>query len=158
MRTTISQYDDTVDVAAFDEALARHDAGELGNAIRLLERLAARQPNRPAFVGMLASVQYENGDYKNSAANARRAISLSPRCQMASVTLFQSLYHLGDHDGAFREIARFRAIRHSAEYERTLPTIEAKVLRKLQSRPLDSEQRHLLEIVRAELEERPLKH
>jgi len=76
---------------------------------------------------------------------------------LASVNLFHALHQLGDVDGAFREVARFRSIKLSPEYERMLPEVEEGTLQILGGRPFDSFQKHVLEIVQAELRARPLK-
>lgn len=150
------EYDES-DVATFNEALARRDAGNMAEAIAILEKLAARRPRKASVVGVLAGLQRQAGDYEASVLNGRRATELAPRSEMASVNLFHALYHLGEIDGAFRELARFRSTKHSPEYEQMLMEIEEEALRALQEHPLDSFQKRVFELARAELKVRPIK-
>jgi len=53
-----------LDEATFNEALAKRDAGEIAEAMKMLEKLAMKLPNSTPVIGMLAGVQYEAGEYE----------------------------------------------------------------------------------------------
>jgi predicted Zn-dependent protease len=141
----------------FNEALRLRDAGELGKARQTLERLAQEHPTRSEIVGMLAGLQYQAGDHEQAAATARNCIALSPRSELASRIVFHACLELEDVDSAFAEAARFRAIKDSPEYDRTLAEMDDGTLRALRDRPHDALLRRVLDRVREELSARPVK-
>jgi predicted Zn-dependent protease len=148
---------DVDDEIAFSEALRQRDQGNISAAIGLLAKLAAKQPNKASVVGMLAGLQLDNGDFAGSASNARRAVNLAPKSDLASRILFHALFGLDQIDEAFLEVKRFRVIKHSVEYDRILAELENDTLRDLQANPNDAFLRRLLEAVRDELRARPIK-
>jgi predicted Zn-dependent protease len=148
---------DADDEAAFSEALRQRDQGNISAAIKLLAKLAAKQQNKASVVGMLAGLQLDIGDFAGSASNARRAVNLAPKSDLASRILFHALFGLNQVDEAFREVKRFRAIKHSVEYDRILAELENDTLRDLLITPNDAFLRRLLDAVRDELRARPIK-
>jgi predicted Zn-dependent protease len=141
----------------FNEALRLRDSGELRRARTILERLAQENPKRPEIIGMLAGLQFQMGDHKNAADTARNCIALSPRSELASRILFHACLELRDVDSAFSEVARFRALKDSSEYDRTLAEMEDGTLHDLKDRPNDALLRRVLERVREELRIRPIR-
>jgi predicted Zn-dependent protease len=141
----------------FDEALRLRDAGELARARMALERLAREYPERPSVIGTLAGIQFAAGDYEQAATTGRLSVRLAPKSELASRTLFHAYMRLQDIEAAFSEVARFRTIKDSAEYERTLAEIEDGTLRSLQDHPHCALLNCVLERVRQELKARPLK-
>jgi hypothetical protein len=106
---------------------------------------------------MLAAIQYSTRKYTEAARNARVASELSTKSELASTTLFLSLFHLDDARGAFREAARFRALKKSEEYERILMDLEMDTLRDLQSKPNDPFLTQVMGLIREELKTRPVR-
>lgn len=148
---------DTNDDASFREALRQRDQGNISAAIKLLAELTAKQPDRASVVGMLAGLQLDIGDFAGSASNARCAVNLAPKSDLASRILFHALFGLDQIDEAFYEVKRFRTIKHSAEYDRILAELENDTLRDIQATPNDAFLRRLLDAVRDELRARPIK-
>jgi predicted Zn-dependent protease len=148
---------DPHDEKLFNEALRSRDEGNRAKAISMLDELAKRRPKRAAVVGTLATLLYDAGQFAHAAANARKAIALSSKSELASLTLCHSLFAMRDVVGAFAEIARFRSTKQSDEYERILLEREANSLRDLQAKPDDPFLNELLSMIRAELKSRPVK-
>jgi predicted Zn-dependent protease len=144
--------------AAFDDALRIRDTGDTRQAIACFRALAREWPDDPAAVGMLAGLEFEVGDYESACMHGRLVTRQSPRSQLASHVLFLSLCELGRLDEAFAEIARFRALRPSQEFERTLAEMREGVTGKLRSSPFDRRLLAQLAKIDAELAERPINH
>jgi len=104
----------------FDEALRLRDAGKMAEAEAILSRLAERRPDVAAVHGMLGHVEEELGRINDAAVSYRRATELSPASELASISLFHALYELGDLDGAFDEMRRFRCRGPSPEYDQLI--------------------------------------
>jgi predicted Zn-dependent protease len=143
---------------AFDEALRLRDAGQVNEALSILRRLADQRPDLANVVGMLAGLEYQTGDYESAARNARNAVKLAPRSELASVILFHSLYRLQSVDEAFAEVERFRTIKSSDEYEKILTEMDDDTSKALQQRPFDAVLQLVLRKVRAEIALRPIKN
>lgn len=150
-------FDDS-DVARFESALARRDAGDLLGAIRVLEELTAKRPKTAFVAGILAGLLKDVGDLEGCLHHARRAVALAPRSDLGSRVLLHVLIDLRDVDGAFREAARFRALKGSVEYDRLLGEWENDTLRALEEAPLDPFLKRLLDAVREEVKLRPVRH
>jgi predicted Zn-dependent protease len=141
----------------FDEALALRDAGELQHARRILEQLFVEHPERPPIVGVLAGLRYELGDYSSAAEAARVSVRLSPKSELASLTLFHAAMKLNELDAGFAEVARFRSNKHCLEYDRVLSEMESEALRETSAGASEASARDLLTRVQKELKVRPIK-
>jgi predicted Zn-dependent protease len=110
-------YDDIKD--EFEGALRLRDAGQLAKAKEILLDLNHRYPDLPPVLGVLGDMQEELGELEEAARSYRRTTELSPGSELASISLFHALYQLGDVDGAFDEMRRFRSRGGpSEEYDR----------------------------------------
>jgi predicted Zn-dependent protease len=148
---------DAEDEIQFNEALRLRRAGDPKQAIAILSDVRDRNPRKAPVVGMLAAIQYEVGDFASAARNARIAIDLSSKSELASRTLFHALFAVGDAAAAFCEVARFRSLRQSDEFERILVEMEADTLRDLQDKPSDPFLNELLGHLRKEMNARPVR-
>jgi predicted Zn-dependent protease len=148
---------DASDVAAFDSALARRDAGDFLGAIGILEELTAKRPKSASTAGILAGLLNDVGDLERAALHARRAVNIAPRSDLASRMLLHILIDQRDLDAAFREAARFRTLKGSVEYDRLLGEWENDTLRALEDAPLDPFLKRLLDAVREEVRLRPIR-
>jgi len=149
---------DEADAALFDLALARRDAGDTVEAIRILQELTERNPKAAFVAGILSGLLDDVGDLDGSVYHARRAVELAPRSDLASRVLLHFLINnKRDVDGAFREAARFRTLKGSVEYDRLLGEWENDTLRALEDAPLDPFLKRLLEAVREEMRIRPIR-
>jgi predicted Zn-dependent protease len=114
--------------AEFNEALRLRDAGSVAEAEAILLRLAQLRPDAGVVFGMLGHVQEQLGRSAEAAKSYRRATNLSPRSELASVSLFHVLYEQGDLEGAFDEMRRFRRRRRSSpEYDRLISDLKLSV-------------------------------
>jgi len=113
--STKQDYDDIK--PEFDEALRLKEAGNFAEAAEIFLRLARQRPDVAAVHGMLGHVQQELGKIRDAADSYRRAVSLSPGSELASISLFHALYKLRELDGAFGEMRRFRSRGPSQEYD-----------------------------------------
>jgi len=148
---------DSHDEKLFNEALRFRDEGNRTKAISILDELAKRRPKKAAVVGTLATLLYDVGEFADAATNARKAIALSSKSELASLTLFHALFAMRDVVGAFSEVARFRSTKQSDEYERILLELEANTLRDVQVTPSDPFLSDLLSSIRRELKSRPVR-
>lgn len=139
----------------FDDALRLRDAGQVDDAVKILEALAQRRPDAYPVLGTLAGIQYSQGDMEGARKNFSRTVELSPRSELASRGLFHALYRLGRLVEAFEEMARFRSLKRSSEYDSILEDLAIEVSQKLKE---DANDKFLLELrdrVLAELQTRP---
>lgn len=108
--------DDALD-SEFMRATSLRDAGDLYAARELLEDLSRRHPTVFGVWLVLGGVQMSQSDYEAAERSFSVAISLRPRSELASVSMFHTLKHLSRLNDAFAEMRRFSAIRpESREY------------------------------------------
>ncbi|MEO8197600.1 MAG: tetratricopeptide repeat protein [Thermoanaerobaculia bacterium] len=103
----------------FHEAIEKRDSGDAEGALKILNELVERYPTRASVWGTIGGIYFVNEDWANAARTFERATSLAPRSELSSVSLFNSLIHLGREAEASAEAARFRkAVPDSLEYHR----------------------------------------
>jgi tetratricopeptide (TPR) repeat protein len=141
----------------FNEALGLRDSGRREEALRILRGIAARKPDSAPVLGTIAAIQYEMRDFEGASAYFRRTTELSHQSELASRGLFHALYRLGRMSEAFEELARFRRVRPSAEYESTLEELLEEAERGLRANVDDEFFVLLHELIVGELRERPLR-
>jgi predicted Zn-dependent protease len=140
----------------FDGALALRDTGKVDEALRILQDLALRRPDAYPVFGAMAGIQYEKDDLEGASRNFRRTVVLSPRSELASRGLFHSLYKLGKLAEAFEEVARYRALKSSAEYDLILKELLAESEETLRDDEGDEFFREVIDRVGEELRVRPM--
>ena len=103
----------------FEKATDLRDAGDLAAARLIMENLSQRFPSIFAVWLVLGGIQMTLADYPAAEVSFTMAITLRPRSELASLSMFHTLKHLGRVDDAFVEMRRFLALRpESHEYER----------------------------------------
>jgi tetratricopeptide (TPR) repeat protein len=106
----------------FDEALVLRDRGELLRAIELLLDAAARSEadgdKRIAAHShlQLAHIHKRLGHLEACERHCRRATSIAPKLELASLGLFHALDALGRFEEALEEMVRFLYLRDSDLY------------------------------------------
>lgn len=105
--------------AEFRRATSLRDAGDLVGAEAVLERLAGSHPESFGVWLVLGGVQAARADYAAAEISLSFAVHLRPRSELASLSLFHTLTHLGRLNDAFGEMRRFLSLRpESHEYAR----------------------------------------
>jgi pentatricopeptide repeat protein len=89
-------------------------AGRIDDAIAAARDAADRDPGLFNALELLAKLQFERGDYRASAATARKALEVSPTCQGAAKTLADALVYLGQGDAAQKVVEEMEATRDAA--------------------------------------------
>lgn len=103
--------------AAFGDAIRRRDSKDYQGAASLLEKLCAENPAMPAFLGTLGDIYLEQGRVAEAVEAFRRATELSPRSELASISLFHSLVRQGMGSLALQEMRRYLKLApNSPEY------------------------------------------
>lgn len=104
--------------AAFLQATMLRDNGDLSSARAILEDLSAEHPEEFGVWLVLGGLQMSQSDYDAAEKSLSVAVALRPRSELASLTMFHTLKHLGRINAAFAEMRRFLALRpESREYE-----------------------------------------
>jgi predicted Zn-dependent protease len=142
----------------FDEALQQRDAGDLPKAVQAMRQLAVIWPEKASILGTLAGLEFQMGDYEAAVVTGRKATRVAPRSELASLTLFHSLHRLGEADEAFAEMARFRAVRASDEYDKLLVEMSEDIVKRLKETPSDAFVRNASDRITAEMAARPIRH
>lgn len=102
----------------FRHATELRDAGDLAHARESLERLAVQHPLIFGVWLTLGGIQMTQSDYEAAERSFSIAVSLRPKSELASLSLFHTLKHLDRLNDAFAEMRRFLALRpESHEYE-----------------------------------------
>ena len=88
-------------------------------ALSIFKDLNKRHPNQAVITGMIAAVYFTYLErYDEALPYARATVMLSPRSEMASLTLFHTLSHLGFDSEALDESRRFTRLNGiTPEYE-----------------------------------------
>src|SRR5581483_802934 len=88
-------------------AIDAYHAGQLREAIAQLADHSKRFPRSGKLWGYLGFLYSEAGDESKAIRAFRTAATLSPRSELASLSLFHSLWRAGRTDAAFDEMRRF---------------------------------------------------
>lgn len=105
----------------FDRALALRDAGDLAQALAVLEELVGKLTKTDARLLLHAHLQIVHvlGKLSRTAdaeVHARFAVQLAPRAELASLALFHVLTELGRRVEALTEAIRLLTVRESLGY------------------------------------------
>jgi len=101
-------------------------SGDFDDALKIAEKLFVKYDYIGSVCGLLASIHFELDHFDEAAKVYKKAITISPKSETASLGLFHSLWHVGDTDGAFEEMKRYMTIAKSDEYEWLLKNFIAK--------------------------------
>ncbi len=116
MALTKKQQLDALLQTAIDSCQADH----LDHAIYQLANNARNFPRAAKLFGYLGFLYAEVGEYAKGVGAFRKATSLSPRSEQASLGLFHSLWRVGKTDAAFDEMRRFVKSNDSPRYRQLI--------------------------------------
>jgi predicted Zn-dependent protease len=85
-------------------------------ALKVLDFLEPKYKNSSVINGLYGSIFFELKDYKKSANNFRKVITLKPKSELASIGLYVSLIHLREHTKALKELFRYTEINEPKLY------------------------------------------
>lgn len=114
----------SLDQSQFEDALQLRDKGERADARQALERLLTERPNSAALLAVLGDVCWDLGDLPNAVIHFRKATTLSPASETASLGLFHTLWEAGQRHEALAEARRFLQLTDSEEYRDLLAEVE----------------------------------
>ena len=101
-------------------AIDSYHAGHLDAAINHLTSNAAEFPNAARLWGYLGFLYGEAGEDARAAHAFRKATSLSPHSEQASLGLFHSLWRAGKTNAAFDEMRRYVKSNDSPHYRQLI--------------------------------------
>lgn len=93
---------------------------QLNKSLSILFLLKSKHKNSSVIFGLLGSVYFELKDYKKSSKNFKKALSIKPKSELASLGLFHCLMDLGRDRMALKELQRFLAISKPKLYKITI--------------------------------------
>jgi hypothetical protein len=80
-------------------------------------------PESGAAYELLAYAHFKLGEFQDSLSNARKAVELRPRWQIASLALFHCAYRCDDLELSFDEVVRYLSIKRSRYYEKLIEEV-----------------------------------
>jgi predicted Zn-dependent protease len=102
----------------FRTATSLRDRGDFTQARAILELLAKERATEFLVWLVLGGVQMSQEDYEGAEHVFSVAVALKPRSELASLSMFHTLKHLGRMNDAFSEMRRFLTLRpESHEYD-----------------------------------------
>ena len=120
--------------AKLTQAIKLNRMGKQSSALRILEPLARSHPRSAPVQGYLGGIYFDAGRIDEAVECFRRASTLSPRSELASLGLFHSLWAAGERNKALAEMRRFVSIAPSAEYARLIEDLARVAASKLTTR------------------------
>ncbi len=102
------------------QAIDSFAAGQTLQAIERLNRSKTAFPTAPRLWGYLGFLYGELGNDAMAVRAFRRATTLSPHSERASMGLFHSLWRTGKVDAAFREMRRYMKAYDSPRFRELL--------------------------------------
>jgi predicted Zn-dependent protease len=109
----------------FEAALRSRDQGDYAAAQAALEELLPERPGSTALHAALADVYWEQGKLPEAVACFRRATTLNPTSETASLGLFHCLWEMGRQEEALGEMDRFLKVADCPDYREILAEINA---------------------------------
>jgi tetratricopeptide (TPR) repeat protein len=101
----------------FEEAIELRDAGDLANAVEKLKEALGMDPkHHPTVLLILGDLYHSQKDFNKARECQQETVRLSPDSELASLSLFHTLWDMGDKWAAFREAKRFLSRHDSKEY------------------------------------------
>lgn len=102
------------------------DNGDLEAAKQLLLDLSKQDPKSPAIFSVLGDVCWDMQLLEEAVDAFRRAVSLAPKLEAASLGLFHCLWELGKRVEAMEELKRFQTTSDSPNYRDIVKEINEK--------------------------------
>lgn len=113
--------------ALFEHGVQLRLCGRFQDATRFLKAALRRFPDQAPVLWYLGGIFLHDLHQPQAAVPFyRKAARLSPRSQRASLGLFHSLWHLGRHREALKELNRFQSIAPCDDYVEILAEIRKK--------------------------------
>ena len=106
--------------ALLQTAIDSYHADRLDHAIDQLANSARNFPRAARLFGYLGFLYAEAGEHTKGAQAFRKATSLSPHSEQASLGLFHSLWRTGKTNAAFDEMRRFVKSNDSPRYRQLI--------------------------------------
>jgi Flp pilus assembly protein TadD len=116
MALTKKQHPDELLMTSIDA----YQSGRIDEAIDHLARSSSSFPKSARLWGYLGFLYGEAGEDAKAAHAFRKAVSLSPHSEQASLGLFHSLWRAAKTDAAFDEMRRFVKSNDSPRYRQLL--------------------------------------
>jgi predicted Zn-dependent protease len=101
----------------FEDANRLRKRGDSAGAIKLLRKLVADFPAKPAAYLVIGDILWDCGELAHASRAFRRATRRFPKLQIASLGLFHTLWKQSKTDAAFAEMKRFQRLSHCQDYE-----------------------------------------
>ncbi|MGA2583328.1 MAG: tetratricopeptide repeat protein [Tepidisphaeraceae bacterium] len=101
-------------------AIDSYHAGQLDEAINHLSQSASDFPKAAKLWGYLGFLYAEAGEDVKAAQAFRKAASISPHSEQASLGLFHSLWRMGKTNAAFDEMRRYVKSNDSPRYRQLI--------------------------------------
>lgn len=109
----------------FNEAVRLRDQGRFAEAEDILSQLMEQYPENLGIVLVRAGVLFNLERFHDAYTLFKTILDSRPDHELASRGLFHSLWKLGKHDDAFKEMKRFLSITSSDAYTELLNDINA---------------------------------
>jgi tetratricopeptide (TPR) repeat protein len=110
--------------ALFDQGIQLRLSGQVHEATRVLKAAVRRFPNQAGVLWYLGGIYLH--DLKQAAKALpyyTKASQLAPQSERASLGVFHSLWQLGRHREAMKELARFQSVAHCRDYVKILADV-----------------------------------
>ena len=101
----------------FEGANRLRKQGDSAVALKLLRKLVADFPAKPAAYLVIGDILWDCGELAEASKVFRRATRRFPKLQIASLGLFHTLWKQSKTNAAFAEMKRFQKISHCQDYE-----------------------------------------
>ena len=114
----MSDVDDTSADSIVDEAIKLRDRGKEVEALELLSQILAKHPDSCGAHVIKGGLHWDREEFEQAEQCFTRASEISPKLEIASISLFHLRYRHGDKKAAVAEMRRFLSVARSAEYEK----------------------------------------
>jgi predicted Zn-dependent protease len=111
----------------FKDANRLRKRGDNAGAIKLLRKLVADFPTKPAAYLVIGHILWDCGELAHASRAFRRATKRFPKLQIASLGLFHTLWKQSKTDAAFAEMKRFQRLSRCQDYEEIVNEILEKL-------------------------------
>ena len=107
----------------FESANRLRKEGDAEGAISVLRALVADYPEKAAAYLVIGDILWDNGKLAAASAAFRVATEHFPKLEIASLSLFHTLWRQSQTDAAFAEMKRFQSISHIQDYKEIVDEI-----------------------------------
>lgn len=93
---------------------------DTAGVVAIMKELSVSNPESAKIRAVLANAYWDLGDLTAAAREFRKAVTLAPDFELASIGLFHCLWEQSRTDEAFQELKRFMAIADSEDYRQII--------------------------------------